>query len=103
MERVPSGRYTKEFSEEVVTMVTDGGLSVLEVSRRLSIPKSTLEHWKRVSKTGSLGAIGNGQHPITEIESELAKLKRELRKLSMKMRHIPNKFSVAPDQLEPAY
>ena len=26
-----------------------------------------------------------------------------LRKLSMKMRHIPNKFSVAPDQLEPAY
>ena len=27
----------------------------------------------------------------------------QVRKLSMKMRHIPNKFSVAPDQLEPAY
>jgi transposase-like protein len=40
-ERVPNGRYTKEFREEAVKMVTEGGLSVLEVSSRLSLPKST--------------------------------------------------------------
>ena len=78
MERVPNGRYTKEFREEAVKLATDGGLFVLEISRRLSLPKSTLEHWMRVSKAGGLGEIGKGQRPLTEIERELAKVKREL-------------------------
>jgi hypothetical protein len=43
-------------------------LSVLEISRRLSLPKSTLERWIRVSKTGNLGEIGKGQRPLTGIE-----------------------------------
>jgi transposase len=77
MERVPNGRYTKEFREEAVKMVTDGGLSVLEVAGRLSLPKSTLERWRRVSKRGKLGEIGKGQRPLTELEIELAKVKRE--------------------------
>ena len=78
MERIPNGRYTKELREEAVKMVTDGGLSVLEVSNRLSLPKSTLERWRRVSKKGNLGAAGKGQRPVTELECELAKVKREL-------------------------
>jgi transposase len=78
MERIPNGRYTKEFREEAVKMVTDGGLSVQEVSNRLSLPKSTLERWRRVSKKGNLGEVGKGQRPLTEIESELAKVTREL-------------------------
>jgi transposase len=78
MERIPNGRYTKEFREEAVKMVTDGGLSVLEVSSRLSLPKSTLERWRRVSKKGNLGSVGKGQRPLTEIERELAQVKREL-------------------------
>jgi transposase len=59
-------------------MVTDGGLSALEVSSRLSLPKSTLERWRRVSKKGNLGAVGKGQRPLTDLERELAKAKREL-------------------------
>ena len=78
MERVPQGRYTKEFREEAVKMLTEGGLSVLDICKRLSLPKSTLEHWLRVSKAGTLGEIGKGQRPLTEIERELAKVKREL-------------------------
>ena len=83
MERIANGRYTKEFREEAVKMVTDGGLSALEISERLSLPKSTLERWIRVSKTGTLGAIGKGQRPLTEIERELAKVKRELSLVKM--------------------
>jgi transposase len=75
MERIPNGRYTQEFRMEAVKMATDGGISVLETSKRLSLPKSTLEHWIRGSKTGH---IGNSQRPLTEIERELAKVKREL-------------------------
>ena len=73
MERIPNGRYTKEFREEAVKMATDGGLPVLEISKRLSLPKSTLEHWIRVSKKGHLGKIGKGQRPLTDIERELAR------------------------------
>ena len=47
-------------------------------SSRLSLPKSTLERWRRVSKRGNLGEVGKGQRPLTEIEGELAKVKREL-------------------------
>jgi len=71
MARIPNGRYTKEFREEAVKMATDGSLSVLEISRRLSLPKSTLEQWIRVSKAGNPGEIGKGQGPLTEIERDL--------------------------------
>ena len=78
MGRIPNGRYTPEFRAEAVKMATDGGLSVLEVSKRLSLPKSTLENWIRASKAGHLGKIGKGQRPLTEMERELAQVKREL-------------------------
>ena len=78
MERVPQGRYTKEFRAEAVKMFTDSGLSVLEISKRLSLPKSTLERWIRVFKAGNLGDVGTGLRPLTEMEMELAQVKREL-------------------------
>jgi len=78
MERVPQGRYTKEFREEAVKMLTEGGLSVLDICKRLSLPKSTLERWIRVFKAGNLGEVGKGQRPLTEIEMELDKEKREV-------------------------
>ena len=78
MERVPQGRYTKEFQEEAVKMMTEGGLSVMEISKRLSLPKSTLERWIRVFKAGNLGEVGKCLRPLTEIEMELAQVKREL-------------------------
>lgn len=43
MERLLHGRYTREFREEAVKLLTEGGLSISEVSNRLSLPKSTLE------------------------------------------------------------
>jgi transposase len=38
MERIPKGIYTKELREEAVKLVTEGGLRIPEVGRRLSIP-----------------------------------------------------------------
>jgi transposase len=49
-----------------------------EASRRLSLPKSTLENWVRMSKAGKLTEIGKRQRLLTEIEAELARVKREL-------------------------
>ncbi|MBI5250676.1 MAG: IS3 family transposase [Desulfomonile tiedjei] len=76
--RIPHGRYSKEFREEAVRLVTEGGLSAGEASARLSLPKSTLENWVRAAKKGKLGEIGKSHRPLTELEIELAQVKREL-------------------------
>lgn len=35
-QRIPNGKYTKEFREEAVKLITEGGFSIPEVGRRLS-------------------------------------------------------------------
>ena len=78
MEKIPQGRYTKEFREEAAGLVLEGGLSAGEAAQRLSLPKSTLESWVRAAKVGKLGTIGKNRRPLTEVEIELAKTKKEL-------------------------
>ena len=78
MKGIPQGRYTKEFREEAVKMVMDGGMSLPEAARRLLLPPSTLGNWVKAYKAGKLGDIGKTQRPLTDIEMELARLKKEL-------------------------
>ena len=78
MEKVPNGKYTKEFREEAVKLVTNEGLSLPEAGRRLSLPTSTIGNWVRAHKAGKLGDVGKSQRPLTEIEMELSRVKREL-------------------------
>ena len=83
MEKVSKGVFTKEFKEEAVKMVTEGGLTVPEVGRRLSIPRSTLAHWVKIAKEGRLSDTGKQQRPVTGEQMELARLKREIAELKM--------------------
>jgi transposase len=78
MKGIPQGRYTKEFREEAVKMVKDGGMSLPEAARRLSLPPSTLGNWVKAHKAGKLGDIGKTRKPLTDIEMELARVKKEL-------------------------
>jgi transposase len=83
MERIPKGAYTKEFREEAVRLVTEGGLSVSEVGTRLSLPKSTMANWIRAYKADRLGEVGKLQKPLTDVEQELIRVKRELAVVKM--------------------
>ena len=83
MERIPNGKYTKEFRVESVKLVTEGGLSIPEAGRRLSLPSSTLNTWVKAYKTGKLGDVGKNQKPLSELELELARTKRELAEVKM--------------------
>ena len=78
MERVPRGIYTKELREEAVKLVSEGGVSIPEAGRRLSISASTIRYWVKASKEGKLQEVGRQQRPLTELEMELARVKREL-------------------------
>ena len=83
MKRVPQGRYTREFREEAVKLVTEERLSVPEAARRLSLPPSTIASWVKQFKAGRLGEIGKMYRPLTEIEMELAMTKKELAEVKM--------------------
>ncbi len=83
MERLPKGKYTKDFREEAVKLVTEKGLSIPEAGRRLSLPPSTITNWVKAYKAGKLGNIGKSQRPLTEMEMELARVKRELAEVKM--------------------
>ena len=83
MKGIPRGRYTKEFREEAVKLVTQGTLSLPEASRRLSLAPSTIGSWVKAYRAGKLGGIGKTQRPLTEIEMELARTKKELVEVKM--------------------
>ncbi len=83
MKRGPRGRYTKEFREEAVKLVTEEKLSLPEAARRLSLPPSTLGNWVKANKEGRLGEVGKTYRPLTEIEMELARTKKELAEVKM--------------------
>ena len=68
MKRGPQGRYSKEFREEAVKLVTEERLSVPEAGRRLSLPPSTIISWVKKFKAGRLGEIGKIYRPLTEVE-----------------------------------
>ena len=83
MKGIPQGRYTREFREEAVKLVTEEKLSLPEAARRLSLAPSTLGYWVKAFRTGKLGDIGKSYRPLTEIEIELARAKKELVEVKM--------------------
>ncbi len=83
MQRIPWGRYTKEFREEAVKLITEEKLSLPEAGRRLNLAPSTIGNWVKASKAGRLGEIGKTYRPLTEIEMELYRTKKELAEVKM--------------------
>lgn len=83
MERIPYGIYSKELREEAVKLVTEDGLSITEVGRRLEIPQQTVSNWAKAYKEGRLPGIGKNRKPLTEVEAELARARRELAEVKM--------------------
>ena len=83
MGRIPNAVYTKELREETVKLVTEQGLTIPEVGRRLSIPKSTISYWVREQRRGNLASVGSSKKPLTEAETEPAQIKRELTQAKM--------------------
>jgi len=83
LKRGPQGRYTKEFREEAVKLVTEEKLSLPEAARRVSLPPSTIGNWVKAYKAGRLGEVGKTYRPLTEVEMELSRVKKENSELKM--------------------
>ena len=83
MQRVPKGKYTLEFREEAVKLVTEEHLSVKEAAERLSLGPSTLSYWLKQMKAVRLREMGHAQRPPTELEMELARTRKQLAEAKM--------------------
>ena len=83
VERIPRGKFTKEFREEAVLMIIEEKISIPEVGRRLQLPPSTIRYWVKAYESGKLGEVGKGQRELTALERELYETKRELARVRM--------------------
>lgn len=61
----------------------EGNLTIVEVAKRLSMPKTTLLSWVTADKKGELSTIGKHQKPLSELELELSRVRRELAEVKM--------------------
>jgi transposase len=77
---MPRKTYTREFKLQAVRMLTDQGLSVAEVARRLGVGENCLRHGRQVARDhGEAAFPGQGNPPAAE--DELRRLRAEVQRL----------------------
>ncbi len=69
-------KYDRQFKEEAVRLVTEGGRQVTDVARSLGIHENLLHTWKRKYKEDSSGSFPGKGH-LRPQDKELRKLQKE--------------------------
>jgi transposase len=77
---MPRKTYTREFKLQAVRMMTDQGLSVAEVARRLGVTEGCLRAWRTAAEEHGEAAFP-GQGNPTPAEDELRRLRAEVARL----------------------
>ena len=72
-------KYTDEFKEEAVKLVTGQGYKITDAARNLGIHDSLLRRWIRTRKPGE----SNPPSSNTKLQAELKRLKRENERLKL--------------------
>jgi transposase len=74
--------YDKEFKLSAVKMITEGGMSLMQVSRDLGVNENSLHKWKKDYLSDQQNAFPGKGHLKPEQE-ELRKKDREISRLTM--------------------
>lgn len=75
-------KYTREFKEDAVRLVTEQGYRAAEAARNLGLDRGMLARWvKELQEEGAEAFRGNGQ--LSEREQELRRLREENRRLKL--------------------
>ena len=72
--------YTREFKLQALRMLTDQGLSVAEVARRLGVGENCLRNWRQAARAKGEAAFP-GQGHLPAAEDELRRLRAEVHRL----------------------
>jgi len=74
-------RYTKEFRESAVKLVTEQGYQAAEAARNLGINPTMLGRWKREIEGGGTGCPDSAS--AKDMQAELTRLRKENHRLRM--------------------
>jgi len=77
---MPRKTYTREFKLQAVRMMTDQGLAVAEVARRLGVTEGCLRAWKKAAEEHGPDAFPGHGNP-TPAEDEFRRLRAEVARL----------------------
>jgi transposase len=72
--------YTREFKLQALKMLTDQGLSVAEVARRLGVTEGCLRAWRAAAQEHGEAAFPGHGNP-SPAEDELRRLRAEVQRL----------------------
>ena len=72
-------KYSKEFKEEAVKLVTEQGYGVSETARNLGINANMLGRWKKEFNAEAEGEGGSGS--AAAMQAELKRLRKENKRL----------------------
>jgi transposase len=75
-------KYTKEFREDAVKLVTEQGYSSNEAGRRLGISQSNISRWVREYRRDQED-MADGGITRKELEDKIRRLEKENRRLEM--------------------
>jgi transposase len=75
-EKKPRKSYTREFKVEAVRLTTEGGVSVAQAARDLSVNENTLHNWRRQFREWGAGPNA-GKAALSQAE-EIQRLRKEL-------------------------
>ena len=74
-------KYTQEFKEEAVKLITEQGYQIAEAARNLGINENMLGRWKREVEGGGKEVAGGSGGPALQVE--LNRLRKENKRLKM--------------------
>lgn len=74
----PKRKYTQEFKEEAVKLVTEQGYKISEAARNLGIRENMLGRWKREFESGKYTPAAHADE-----KAEIKRLQEENRRLKM--------------------
>ena len=74
-------KYTREFKEDAVKLITEQGYQVAEAARNLGVNASVLGRWKREVEGAEGEVSGNGDPKA--VQAELVRLRKENKRLRL--------------------
>ena len=81
MKKKKRRKYTQEFKEEAVKLITEQGYSFAETGRNLGVNPILLSRWKREIEGNSNNILSPGS--TVAMQSELKRLRKENKRLRM--------------------
>ncbi len=83
--------FSSEFKREAVRLVTEGGLSIAQVSRDLGLNDNMVGRWKKEAEQNGAKAFPGQGHPQDE---ELSRLRREVEVLRQEREILKKAISI---------